>query len=113
MLSINMSENRSSVQRYGGWDGEKYEALMQIPVKANNDYYTIADINNNGSSISGDSINLLCVVRKVGLFEAVLHFLQLLYAISLFSYIYVYSFTRYVCHRLETFVNARAKAIKY
>ena len=65
MLMVNMSENRSVVSRYAGWNCHTYESLMHIPVKASDDFYTIADINNNANSITGDYVNLLCAVKKV------------------------------------------------
>ena len=65
MLLVNMSENRSVVSRYAGWNTHSYEALVHLPIRAGNDFYTIADVNNNASSVTGDYVNLLCVVRKV------------------------------------------------
>ena len=62
---VNMSENRSVVSRYAGWNCHTYESLVHIPVKASDDFYTIADVNNNANSITGDYVNLLCAVRKV------------------------------------------------
>ena len=62
---LSISENRGSLEIYAGWDAADYGQLLQIPVRASNDYYTIADIEDNGQALHGQFVNLLAAVRSV------------------------------------------------
>ncbi|KAJ8305187.1 hypothetical protein KUTeg_017266, partial [Tegillarca granosa] len=66
---FSISENHSNVSLFSGPDGEieNYKSLLQVPTKANNDYYTLDDVIANGQNLHGEHINLLAVVKKIGL----------------------------------------------
>ena len=60
-----MSDKRSTVCLYTGWDATELLALSHIPVKPNNDFCTLGDILNNGANLSNDNVNLLAAIRSV------------------------------------------------
>lgn len=64
---FSISENHSNVSLFSGPDEEieNYKSLLQVPTKANNDYYTLDDVIANGQNLHGEHINLLAVVKKV------------------------------------------------
>ncbi|ESP04648.1 hypothetical protein LOTGIDRAFT_204952 [Lottia gigantea] len=65
-FQLNVSENHGSIEVYNGWDVDHLRSLQHIPNKANNDYYTLDDINVNGMSLQGEHVNLLVAVKKLG-----------------------------------------------
>ena len=67
MCQLTISESRSTVILYNGYDTKTFMQLGHIPVKPSNDYYTLADVQNNGGNLSGELINLLAVVKNVSL----------------------------------------------
>ncbi|XP_070580166.1 meiosis-specific with OB domain-containing protein-like isoform X2 [Ptychodera flava] len=65
-VELNISETRSTVCQYSGWDFANFNAIQHVPVKDNNDYYTLGDILANGQSLHGEHITLLTLVREIG-----------------------------------------------
>ncbi|XP_021350022.1 meiosis-specific with OB domain-containing protein-like isoform X2 [Mizuhopecten yessoensis] len=65
-FNITFSENHSNIDRYIGPDDDRFRRLQNVPIKANNDYYILEDVIAHGQSLSGEHINLLAVVKKVG-----------------------------------------------
>ncbi len=65
MYQLNLGESRGSVKVCTAELGSQYNGLLHVPVKAANDFYTIADILENGQAIHGQNVNLLGVVREV------------------------------------------------
>ncbi|XP_077865769.1 meiosis-specific with OB domain-containing protein-like [Saccoglossus kowalevskii] len=66
-VEINISETRSTVVHYSGWDFANFNSIQHIPVKESNDYYTLADVITNGQNLHGQHINLLALVREMGI----------------------------------------------
>ncbi|KAI0214862.1 hypothetical protein LSAT2_033122 [Lamellibrachia satsuma] len=64
MYQLNVSETRSTVQLYSGFDLGSYNTLFHIPVKPSNDFYTIADILTNGQVLHGQYISILAAVKQ-------------------------------------------------
>ncbi|XP_046994040.1 meiosis-specific with OB domain-containing protein [Schistocerca americana] len=63
---LTVSENQNSLKLYGGDDCSAFEPLLNLTTKPPTDFYTLADIHSNGSSMRGESVNLLAVVRDIG-----------------------------------------------
>ncbi|XP_061165921.1 meiosis-specific with OB domain-containing protein-like [Saccostrea echinata] len=65
-FSFSLSENYSTITAYTGYDVEDYQALLHLPTKASNDYYSLEDIVANGQALNGEHINILAILKKVG-----------------------------------------------
>jgi hypothetical protein len=46
---------------------EEFFPFMHLPTKPPGDFFTIADVYHNGTSIRGEFVNLLVAVRDVGI----------------------------------------------
>ena len=65
MYQLSLSESRSQLRMYTGWDSTEYMSLSHVPVKATNDYYTLSDILSNGKDLGTEYISLLVAVKDV------------------------------------------------
>ncbi|XP_033749697.1 meiosis-specific with OB domain-containing protein-like [Pecten maximus] len=65
-FNITFSENHSNIDHYLGPEADFFRGLQNVPIKANNDYYILEDVIAHGQSLSGEHINLLTVVKKIG-----------------------------------------------
>ncbi|XP_060071485.1 meiosis-specific with OB domain-containing protein-like [Ylistrum balloti] len=65
-FNITFSENHSNIDHYSGPEADFLHGLQNVPIKANNDYYILEDVIAHGQSLSGEHINLLTVVRRIG-----------------------------------------------
>lgn len=65
-FTFSLSENHSSITSYDGTDVDIYQPLLHLPTKASNDYYSLEDIVANGQGLSGEHINILAILKKVG-----------------------------------------------
>ncbi|KAK2159659.1 hypothetical protein LSH36_148g00048 [Paralvinella palmiformis] len=63
---LNVSENKGTVKVVTDWYLPEMSNLLHIPTKPENDYYTIGDVMANGQNLSGEFINVLAVVKQVG-----------------------------------------------
>ncbi|XP_069124034.1 meiosis-specific with OB domain-containing protein-like isoform X1 [Argopecten irradians] len=65
-FNITFSENHSNIDHYMGPESDVFRGLQNVPIKANNDYYILEDVIAHGQNLSGEHINLLTVVKKIG-----------------------------------------------
>ena len=65
LYQLNLGENRGVVNMYHGNDIGEFNQMAHIPVKANNDYYTIGDILANGETLHEEVVSILAMVKKV------------------------------------------------
>lgn len=65
-FQLSLGENKSSVKMYGGWSSEPFTKLLHIPTKPSNDFFSLSDINTNGTRLHEDHVNILAAVRSVG-----------------------------------------------
>jgi len=65
VCQLSVNENRGVVKPYTDWNANEYLRYAHLPVKPNNDYYTISDIIANGETINGDIISIMAVVKRV------------------------------------------------
>jgi len=65
VCQLSVNENRGVVKPYTDWNANEYLRYAHLPVKPNNDYYTISDIIANGETINGDVISIMAVVKRV------------------------------------------------
>ncbi|ELT88585.1 hypothetical protein CAPTEDRAFT_89352, partial [Capitella teleta] len=67
LYQISLSENKSILRLYAGWDGHQYNSLVHIPVKASNDFLYVQDVLNDVNHVqpSDNLISLLVAVQQV------------------------------------------------
>ena len=65
VCQLSVNENRGMVKPYTDWNANKYLRFAHLPVKPNNDYYTISDIIANSEAVNGDVISIMAVVKRV------------------------------------------------
>ncbi|CAL1538871.1 unnamed protein product, partial [Lymnaea stagnalis] len=65
LCQLNLSDNQGTIGVYHGPDVSHYLQFLNIPTKANNDFYTLEDIQANGMSLNGEHINILAAVKKI------------------------------------------------
>lgn len=66
-FQLNVSERYSTLDLYDGWHAEPFGTLQHMPIRESSDYYTLGDVLANGRNLHGEHINLLTLVKKVGL----------------------------------------------
>jgi len=52
---------------------DEFLSLLHLPTKPPGDFFTLADVYHNGTSIRGEFVNLLVAVRDVGIFVTWFH----------------------------------------
>ncbi|BFZ03235.1 hypothetical protein BsWGS_06275 [Bradybaena similaris] len=62
---LSLSDNQGSLAPYAGVDASQYLSLLHAPTRANNDFYTLEDIEANGTALQGEHINVLVAVKKI------------------------------------------------
>ncbi|XP_071797050.1 meiosis-specific with OB domain-containing protein-like [Asterias amurensis] len=63
---LSLSEKYSSLSLYGGWNLDRFNTLQHVPIRGNDNYYTLADVLSNGQGLHGEHINLLALLKTIG-----------------------------------------------
>ncbi|XP_071496371.1 meiosis-specific with OB domain-containing protein-like [Diadema antillarum] len=66
-FQLTVSERYSKLNLYDGWPVESLGALQHTPIRDSADYYTLGDVLANGQNLHREHINLLALVKKVGI----------------------------------------------
>uniref|UniRef100_A0A2C9M4A8 Replication protein A OB domain-containing protein n=1 Tax=Biomphalaria glabrata TaxID=6526 RepID=A0A2C9M4A8_BIOGL len=62
---LNVSDNQGSILLYDANNVSDYAQFLHIPTKANNDFYTLEDIQANGTNLQGEHVNILAAIKKI------------------------------------------------
>lgn len=66
-FQLTLSEKQTSLVPHEAEYCDEFLYLLHLPTKPPGDYFTLADVYRNGTSIRGEFVNLLVAVRDVGI----------------------------------------------
>ncbi|PSN32080.1 hypothetical protein C0J52_19238 [Blattella germanica] len=66
-FQLSLTENQSMMVIHEAEDFYDFFPLLRLPTKPPGDYFTLSDVNHNGSKLRGECVNLLVAVRDIGI----------------------------------------------
>lgn len=90
---LSLSDSQGSLAPYAGVDAGQYLSLLHAPTRANNDFYTLEDIEANGTALQGEHINVLVAVKKVFLCAFTYDILDICLTVNKICLMFVLLFT--------------------